>query len=212
MLDCRVSLVSLCRLQAALIDQLAVGIVITDWRRRVVSYNRAAHEMLSECGLMGTLDAMLRETSANGHRSIAAAIDVALHHPTSDLTDAVGYFQVDLPPQGPALRGYAIRLVGVAGGSETRQADGAAIFVHDPERRAPTERHLRRMFHLTAAEARVASLIVEGYPVAEAAEELHISVHTVRTQLKSIFAKTGVSRQTDLIRIVTTGLGLLAVR
>ncbi|WP_181705740.1 helix-turn-helix transcriptional regulator [Chthonobacter rhizosphaerae] len=61
---------------------------------------------------------------------------------------------------------------------------------------------LQALFDLTRAEARVAKGIMEGKTPADLARTLGVSVDTVRTQLKSVFAKVGVSRQADLVRLL----------
>jgi DNA-binding CsgD family transcriptional regulator len=57
-------------------------------------------------------------------------------------------------------------------------------------------------FDLTPAEARVASLLVSGLPVKRIARELKVGLSTVRTQLKSVFEKTGTHRQSELMRVL----------
>lgn len=56
------------------------------------------------------------------------------------------------------------------------------------------------LYHLTAAECRLVSLLVNGMDVNDASALLQISPHTGRTQLKSIMQKTGVNRQAALQR------------
>lgn len=58
-------------------------------------------------------------------------------------------------------------------------------------------------FGLTPAEVRVAALLREGRTLREIAEDLELSIHTVRNQLRSIFDKLGVQRQSDLIRALS---------
>ena len=59
-----------------------------------------------------------------------------------------------------------------------------------------------RELGLTRAEVRVALYLIEGGAVADCARALSVSEGTVRTQLKSIFAKTGIRRQADLPRLI----------
>ena len=63
---------------------------------------------------------------------------------------------------------------------------------------APSAELLGGLFDLTPAEARVARSISEGKTTEETASALNLSRETVRWYLKSIFGKTGVSRQADL--------------
>ena len=65
---------------------------------------------------------------------------------------------------------------------------------------------LRLLFDLTPAEARLTRHLLEGRTPAEAAMALGIAQETARTHLRRIFAKTGVARQSDLLRLLM-GLG-----
>lgn len=56
---------------------------------------------------------------------------------------------------------------------------------------------------LTAAEARVAALVGGGASPREAAATLSVGESTVRTQLKAIYAKLGIHRQSELAVLVT---------
>ncbi|MDH5172949.1 MAG: helix-turn-helix transcriptional regulator, partial [Gammaproteobacteria bacterium] len=55
----------------------------------------------------------------------------------------------------------------------------------------------------------VAILLARGLSLAEVAESQHISPHTARAQLKSIFAKTGASRQAELVRMIIRSVAAL---
>jgi DNA-binding CsgD family transcriptional regulator/PAS domain-containing protein len=64
------------------------------------------------------------------------------------------------------------------------------------------ERQLRDLFGLTPAETRLALELLKGADLREAAGLLGTSLATVRNQLASIFAKTDVNRQTELIQLM----------
>ena len=55
------------------------------------------------------------------------------------------------------------------------------------------------IFGLTAAEARLASALSKGQDLDGAAAAFGVSPQTVRSQLKTIFAKTGWRRQAELV-------------
>jgi len=56
-------------------------------------------------------------------------------------------------------------------------------------------------YHLSSAEGRLASTLINGFhTLNEAAVELGVSKHTVRTQIKSVFNKTDTNSQTELIK------------
>lgn len=62
---------------------------------------------------------------------------------------------------------------------------------------------LEALFDLTPAESRVAHLIAGGRTVGETAQSLSVKSATVRSQLKSIFRKTGTQRQAELVDILS---------
>jgi len=61
---------------------------------------------------------------------------------------------------------------------------------------------LSTTFDLTPAEARLAAMIVNGRSTEECARELNVKMSTVRSQLLSVFAKTGATGQADLVRLI----------
>ncbi|WP_375392262.1 helix-turn-helix transcriptional regulator [uncultured Sphingomonas sp.] len=65
---------------------------------------------------------------------------------------------------------------------------------------------LRLLFDLTPAEARLARLLVEGQALGSTGRSLGITDATARVHLRRIFAKTGVTRQAELVRLLS-GLG-----
>lgn len=62
-----------------------------------------------------------------------------------------------------------------------------------------------RLYGLTPAESTLTLKLLDGLTVDEAAEELSISRNTARCQLRATFAKTGVTRQTELLRLLLGG-------
>jgi len=70
----------------------------------------------------------------------------------------------------------------------------------DPKSR---DQLLIALFGLTPAEARVAMLLVSGLGPREISQQTETTQNTVRFQLKVIYRKTGVSRQSQLVRLVS---------
>lgn len=58
---------------------------------------------------------------------------------------------------------------------------------------------LRKAFDMTAAEAAVAELLALGHDVPTIASRRGVGIETIRSQLKSIFQKTGTHRQAELV-------------
>ena len=66
-------------------------------------------------------------------------------------------------------------------------------------------RRARRLYGLTEAEARVVAALTLGETVEQIGVAHGVRVSTVRAQVRSIFEKTGVHRQTDLVRLALSG-------
>jgi DNA-binding CsgD family transcriptional regulator len=62
---------------------------------------------------------------------------------------------------------------------------------------------LPALFGLSRAEVRLAAALHDGFSLSEIAEQLELSRETLRTQLRSVFDKTGTRRQGTLIRLLT---------
>jgi DNA-binding CsgD family transcriptional regulator len=79
----------------------------------------------------------------------------------------------------------------------------AAFFIADASHReAPSTKTLSSLFHLTAAEARLASRLFRGATLMDAAAEFGVGKTTVETHLKAIFLKTNTNRQAELIALL----------
>jgi pimeloyl-ACP methyl ester carboxylesterase/DNA-binding CsgD family transcriptional regulator len=70
---------------------------------------------------------------------------------------------------------------------------------------------LATTFGATAAEARAAARFAQGMTAREVAESLGVKDATVRGQLKAVFAKTGVNKAKDLVRLAAETSTLAAL-
>ncbi|MCC9621104.1 response regulator [Thalassospira sp. MA62] len=77
------------------------------------------------------------------------------------------------------------------------------LLLVDPTRqRPPAVDDLMDLFGLTRSEAKLTQKLAEGLALEQAAGLVGVSHSTARTYLKTIFAKTGVNRQPQLMRTV----------
>ena len=86
----------------------------------------------------------------------------------------------------------------------------ALLLIHDPDRTVPLPaERLCRVFGLTPAEAKLAAALAGGSTLGQYADRASIKIGTARWYLKQVLAKTGVHRQSELVRnvIATVGIG-----
>jgi DNA-binding CsgD family transcriptional regulator/PAS domain-containing protein len=80
------------------------------------------------------------------------------------------------------------------------------LLLFDPDRRIRLSIELIALdLGISVREAEVAALLVEGCDLKTVSDRLNVSLHTVRTHVKSIFAKSGIHSQTELIRRIANG-------
>jgi len=75
-----------------------------------------------------------------------------------------------------------------------------------------SEETLKSVYGLTKSEAGLLLRMVQGETLAEISEARSVTLHTVRAQLKAVFAKTDTNRQASLIKKVLTGPAVLMQR
>lgn len=63
---------------------------------------------------------------------------------------------------------------------------------------------LTRLYGLSPAESRLARLVSTGSGIRAAAEAIGISAQTAKTQLKIVFTKLGVHRQSELAKLIAS--------
>jgi DNA-binding CsgD family transcriptional regulator/PAS domain-containing protein len=188
-------------LEAAL-NSLATGVMFTGPEGRVSLMNRSASEMLSERdGLVITNAGRLRAERPAESDQLASAIQGAAQKSNDGkMGGAVLVSRRSRPPLQV--------LVGPIGSSAALSfcvgdPISAVAFITDPARRQrPAENVLRAMFGLSPAECRVALLLSDGHAARQIADMIGVSENTVRSQVKSIYFKSGVRRQGELMRLL----------
>jgi DNA-binding CsgD family transcriptional regulator len=80
--------------------------------------------------------------------------------------------------------------------------EGYVMLVAAKASRTPEIEHLRDLFGLTPAEARLLCGLAAGTRLETYARHAGVSTTTVKAHLRQLFAKTGAERQADLVRLV----------
>ncbi len=194
---------------AGAVDQLSVATIILDEKGRLLNTNALASALLKE-GVGLTLHRQhLRIDNRNTDRELQAALASVISAQQAGETAVLKALRVPRPA-GRAALGLVIRPVPVGEWGEGQAGPSVAVFVSDPELQdSASQQTLGELFGLTPAEANVAILLARGLSLAEISQVQNISPHTARAQLKSIFAKTGASRQAELVRMIIKSVASL---
>src|SRR3984893_12243572 len=179
------------------LDQVAAGVIITDGDGRVVEMNRAAEHILRRDDGLTVRRGKLCAQRIFDHEKLARAITTAASEKTAA---AVGRMLVGR--RGGRV-GYILTVAPLGTEIAVYERPLAMIFVADPDARTPSERDLAGFFGLSPAESRLTAGAPAGEQMREAAADSGVQITTVRTQLSSVLRKVGVSRQTELIRVLS---------
>ena len=114
---------------------------------------------------------------------------------------------VPLPRTGQRpLFAYPAKLASMTANA-LADCQGVIILIDPDDASRPPQAALQVAFGLSEAEARLAARLASGELLEMATEQLGIAKETGRSQLKSIFAKTGVHRQAELVALLAPLLG-----
>jgi DNA-binding CsgD family transcriptional regulator len=116
-------------------------------------------------------------------------------------------------PSGRVSWGLVVQAMAPDQWTEGKHRPSVAVFVRDAEGKAhPPVKLAQQLFQLTPAETALAIELANGLSLEEAAEALSIRRNTARAHLRSIFSKTGVRRQTELVRIFLNSVAWLGAQ
>ena len=197
-------------LYAGAVNQLSLATILLDENGAVLSCNRMAEQLLSREPELQVSNGYLQvgdeATTAELQRLIGAVLEQQQHGGPA----VIEAMRIQRDGDYSDL-GVAVRPVPMNEWSEGRSVPTVAIFISDPDfgAEAPV-RVIARLFGFTPTEAQLSLLLAEGLSLDEASQALGISRNTARTHLRSIFNKTGVSRQTLLVRLILKSVAQLA--
>jgi len=195
----------------AALDQWAHAAAVFDSLGRVVTFNLAAETLFKRAdGIWIGRGGQLCSVDEAKTRAVELAVRGCAAMATgSDRAAELDGIVLPRPSGGPPLRVMVWPLTGASGSMpEGRGAVLMVIFDPAQVQRTPVG-WLAKQYGLSPSEQRLTDAIVNGMPLAEAAEHLAIRLSTARTRLKTIQTKTNCHRQVDLVRLA---LSLPAVR
>ena len=192
------------QLFAGTVNRMLLGIISFSQNGAILETNQEARRILAEKdGIWLSGNNLSVEVTQEG-RELQRMVRQALSGTVADKGPGVVEAMSVTRPSGRAKLGVLVRQIPLGTWSESRQRPAVAVFLRDPESSAaqPSHELVRRLFGLTRMEAALALLLAEGLTLDEAAEKMDVRRNTARTHLRSIFCKTGVTRQTMLVRLL----------
>lgn len=178
------------RASVAALELIGLPAAIITGRHSVL----AANELITACGAfdIGAFD-RVRLSDPMANKRLQLHLDVA--------GDAGLSFPIRATAGRPAFVAHLVPLR--RAGLDVFSGAAQLFYLTEVGRgAAPSAAILEALFDLSPAEAKVTRLLLSGGTVAGIANSHGIRPETVRGQLKSVFAKTGVRRQAELIQLL----------
>jgi DNA-binding CsgD family transcriptional regulator len=183
----------------AVADALPVGILVVDAHGLVLEASQAARRILAAADGLYTLAGRIAFRRRADEQAFARLLTTSMVGRTGPPT-----LRVSRQHKAP------LSLIIAPVRSDTEPWMTAVqqwiVAIQEPAQfSTPTPGDVSREWHVTAAEARVVCLLASGSTIQEIAGTLRVSIHTVRSQLKAVYAKTGLTSQLEVVRRLLAG-------
>lgn len=176
-------------------EGLGLALLVIDRQHRVISANALANRILAEGEGVRLAGGALRLDSA----PLRARLEGLLQSGTA--AGAVARFRIPRADHGDLVataRGIELPAIHAGTGA-------LALFLARPgEALAPDPASIADLLGVTVAEARLCAMLARGHSLVGAARALGVAHNTAKAQLRSVFAKTGVHRQAQLVSLLGT--------
>ena len=195
-------------LYSGAIGRLSIATITIDDHGRVLDKNVFASYILDAGDGLKIKSGKLSAYYQNDNRELKRLINTAF--------DKVGE-QKTMPeamsitrPSGEIALGVVIEVIPSLDWADGKGQKRAVVYIRDAVGKSTTSTEIaKKLFDLTPAETALSLQLTNGLSLEEAAEALNIRRNTARAHLRSIFSKTGVRRQTELVRLFLNSVAAL---
>jgi DNA-binding CsgD family transcriptional regulator/PAS domain-containing protein len=190
---------SLSELYSQAISRLSVATLVLDESGSVLRVNPVAQEILASADGLKLVGGRLEATYPSDNRELQRLIRSAFSPDAPKSAEAMSVAR----PSGLVSLGLVVESIPSLDWAEEKGQPAALVYIRDSVSKSQaSEVVTKQLFNLTKAETSLAMELANGLSLEEAAEALNIRRNTARAHLRSIFSKTGVRRQTELVRIL----------
>jgi DNA-binding CsgD family transcriptional regulator len=207
---------------SAALHQLSVPVFLLDGECQVRFSNRSAGSLLSAGGALYALDGRLALRHADNDRAFRAVAKSLYGKAGDDRFPASAYLPLAMSghegvaqPERSRVLGMMLssllpeRTIGAFGGNPAL----LAVAYEQRGLSEPDPAVVASAFGLTRAEARIAIAFALGLSVEQIAERRCKAVSTIRSQVKSMLAKMGCTRQSEVVsRVLSLPFIFLGMR
>lgn len=202
------SSMSLGSLYSRAIGRLSIATITIDDHGRALDKNVFASDILEAGDGLKIIAGKLTAHYQNDNRELKRIIKKAFAQAGEQQTmpEAMSITR----PSGEIALGLVIEVIPSLTWADGKGKKQAVVYIRDSVGKSTTSTEIsRKLFDLTPAETALSLQLTNGLSLEEAAEALNIRRNTARAHLRSIFSKTGVRRQTELVRLFLNSVAAL---
>jgi DNA-binding CsgD family transcriptional regulator/PAS domain-containing protein len=182
------------------LNRLSIGAIVVDREAKIIRITQKAEEIIRRRRILICGNGRLQLSTNTEKR--AELID-AISAMASPDAPAHTLRTISLQGDDGEVLSLVVRPAAFAARLEVPIRGAALVIVADATSAvAPSSTTLSRLFGLTPAEAELAALLGQGLDLEGASVMLGITKNTAKAHLRMIFAKTRVSRQSSLVRLI----------
>ncbi len=186
------------------INRLAVATIVLDETGSVLQLNPVAREILASNDGLKLVGGRLEATYPSDNRELTRLVRTAFQRSCQGSARGQGAEAMSVSrPSGQVNLGVVVEPIPTQELVEGKGKPTVVVYVRDAVGKSLVSNALTsQLYNLTPAETGLALELANGLSLEEASERLNIRRNTARAHLRSIFSKTGVRRQTELVRIM----------
>lgn len=190
-----------------MLDQINIGIILALGSGEILLANSEAERILSmEDGLERTTRAKIACQSSDQTEELNFFVGETAATAAGEGVTAQRHMAIERPSGKHA---FMVEVTPVRDGLDELnvQLRGAMVVVIDPDRTEDLKiKKFTDLYGLTKAESNVCDLLIKGKSAIEIAEVRSTAISTSKSQIKAVYAKTGINRRGDLIRLIVRTL------
>ncbi|MCC6075436.1 helix-turn-helix transcriptional regulator [Pseudomonas sp. GCM10022188] len=184
------------------ISRLSVATIVLDESGRVLQHNPIAQELLTSADGLKLVAGRLEASYPSDNRELQRLVRGAFARQGKEsppIAEAVSITR----PSGQVSLVVVVESVPSLEWAESKGQPAVVVYIRDAVGKSLASTAVpKQLFNLTPAETALSLELANGLSLEEAAEKLNIRRNTARAHLRAIFSKTGVRRQTELVRVM----------
>ncbi|GAA0680378.1 hypothetical protein GCM10009104_00880 [Marinobacterium maritimum] len=192
------------------ISRLSIATVLIDENGQILEENVFAKEILESGDGLKIVGGRLEASYPSDNRELRRLIKDAFEHKRGEGEHALPEAMSVTRPSGEVSLGVVVESIPSTAWAEGKGQPAAVVYIRDAVGKSQASNEVaKKLFGLTPAETALSVQLANGLSLEEAAEALNIRRNTARAHLRAIFSKTGVRRQTELVRIFLNSVAAL---